>query len=156
MTKKYKHYKLTKMLTGILFLFTGLSKLFTMTPSGFAENMLVPVFGIGMGFALFLAWVVIVFEVLGGVALVSGCKFPKKFYTWLVWGLVVIMLVAVLFVHAPNKDFLNLLKDLIIASVLVSAVKGCCKKKYCTDGSCKGCKGGKCEGGKCCEDGTCK
>ena len=138
-------------LTGILFLFAGVSKLFMMTPSGFAENMVMPVFGVGMGLALLLSWLVIIFDVLGGIALLAGCKFPKMAFKWLVWGLVIIMIASVLFVHAKNADFMSMLKDLIIASILV----GVLPKKHCSEGMCKT-EEKKCDGGKCCEDGTCK
>ena len=143
---------------GILFVYAGLSKLFLMTSAGFAENMIMPIFGTSMGLALVFAWLLIIVEVLGGVALLMRCKFPKMAYKWLVWGLIIIMVVAMLFVHLAGQDFMSLLKDLVITTVLISMLPKCGTKK-CHSGTCNeggACEGKKCDGGKCCEDGTCK
>jgi uncharacterized membrane protein YphA (DoxX/SURF4 family) len=141
MIKKCKCKNLSGIVVGILFLFSGLMKLFVMTPTGFAENMLVPVLGVGAGLALLLSWLIVIVETLGGIALLLKCKVPSKIFKTLMIGLAIILVVAIIFVHLMGQDFMGALKDLVILSVIIPMVchcsKGChCSSKKCDKGVC--------------------
>ena len=76
---------------GLLFIFPGIMKL--MNP-----GMIIGMLG-GMGFPLpmVLGWLVIIAEVLGGIALLAGYK-----VNYVVWPLVVILVVATVAVYLPD------------------------------------------------------
>ena len=76
---------------GLLFIFPGIMKL--MNP-----GMIIGMLG-GMGFPLpmVLGWLVIIAEVLGGIALLAGYKVK-----YVVWPLVVILVVATVAVYLPD------------------------------------------------------
>ena len=130
---------------GALFAVTGILKLFIMGPTMFAEY-LQTMLGFGSGVAIVSAWVIGIVELAGGLALMAGEKFPaKKTKKLLVSILILIITVAIVFVDifGANFDIMNLMQNLLILAVLMSATGCCsdgpCKKKACgkcTDGTC--------------------
>jgi len=126
MTKKCGTKNFPAIVVGILFTVSGLMKLFMMTPEGFAQNMLVPVLGVSAGLALILSWLIIIVEVLGGIALLTKCKCSHGLYKVLVAGLIIILSMAIIFAHLMGQDYMSALKDLVIIAVLISSVSSCC------------------------------
>jgi len=92
---------------GILFLITGIGKF--MNPSG-VSGMLT---GIGFPFPMFWAWILIIFETLGGLALVLGYKVK-----WAVVPLIIIIIVAIVTVTRNNT--IQLGKDIAILGGLLA------------------------------------
>lgn len=81
---------------GVLFLAHAGLKIFVFTPAGAAQF-----FG-SLGLPPFLAYVTILAEVIGGVALIAG------FYTrWAALALIPILLGAIVTVHGPAGFFFN-------------------------------------------------
>ena len=142
--KKCKAFSLAlpRITTAILFLFAGLSKLFVMTPVVFATGMITPNFGFTGGFALVVAWLVILGEIVGGLSLLVGKMIPAKLYRTFIRVLMLILLGAIIFVHGRNGDVMGVLKNLVILSVLISL---CHTKPICP----MGLTGHKCDGDTC-------
>lgn len=74
-----------RIILGLLFLVAGLMKLFVIKPSG-VEGMLA---GFGFPAAVFFAWVLILVELLGGIALLANRKTKHASYL-----LIIVMVVA--------------------------------------------------------------
>lgn len=93
MDKKCSEYApaILRLALGLLFIVPGLSKLAN-------PGMIIGMLG-GMGFpaATLLGWIVILVEILGGVAVLVGWKLKQ-----VVWPLVVILAVALFAVHVPS------------------------------------------------------
>ncbi len=111
--KKYSEYgpSLLRLTIGMIFLFTGISKL--MNPAGITGML----GNLGFPGAAFWAWIVILSEMLGGLALLAGWKVK-----YAVWPLVVIMVVAVLMVSLQQDsiNWVNVFFHLITTSGLIS------------------------------------
>ncbi len=133
--KKCTNMPLPVMAVGLLFAVAGLLKLFIMTPAGFA-GMLEMALGFGSGLALFSAWLVAIFETLGGLAILFSKKLKcKKTYKALVSILILIMVVAIVSVDLLGESFdiIGLLKNLVVLAVLVKLAL-CCKMGRCGAG----------------------
>jgi len=76
---------------GLLFLAPGLMKL--MNP----DSIIGMLGGMGFPLAALFGWIVIISEVLGGLALILGYKVK-----WAVWPLVIVLLVATITVAIPG------------------------------------------------------
>lgn len=92
-----------------LFLFTGISKL--MNPSGIAGMLA----GLGFPASTALGWIVLLSEVVFGLALLVGWKTK-----YAVWPLIIILAVATIFVSVPSGNWVNVLFHLVGAAALLS------------------------------------
>jgi uncharacterized membrane protein YphA (DoxX/SURF4 family) len=106
-----------RLLLGLLMLIPGLLKLFVMG-SGVVTEMLL---GIGFPVAGFFAWILILSEIIFGIAILTKWKLE---YT--VWPPIVIMLVAGFTVAWGNWP--TFISHLVIASNYWMIGSGCCKK----------------------------
>ena len=86
--------------TGLLFLLPGIMKF--MDGAMFKEMMLQGALGLSGSFVEMAYWLVVIFEVLGGAAVILGQLVPEAIYKVSVLGLLVISLVALFGVHIPN------------------------------------------------------
>ena len=86
-TEMNNAYIVNRVLLGLLMLVPGLLKLFVSKPSG-VTGMLV---GLGFPAAGFFAWILIIFEILSGVAILANYKMR-----YAVWPPMIILLVAAL------------------------------------------------------------
>ncbi len=120
---------------GLLFLVAGIMKLFVMGPSGFAAG-LQTMLGLGSGLALVAAWVVTLVELIGGAAILLGCKFPcAKTYKVFVSLLIAVMVVVIVGVDLLGEfNPMDALKHLVILGVLVDI---CSRMKKCGANTCK-------------------
>lgn len=99
---------------GILFAVAGLIKLFVFKPAG-VEAMLS---GFGFPAAMFFAWVLILVELLGGLAILAKWKIKEAAYL-----LMVVMVIAAFTAYLPNfssniGSWTNFLLHLVAASNL--------------------------------------
>ncbi len=111
--KSAKYSVLTnRILLGILFLMSGIMKAFIIKPSGAAGFFA----QLGIPAPLFFVWVVMLSEIIFGVALLAKYKLDLA-----VLPLIVIMIVAALTAYAPWKSAQNIgifMMHLIIAADL--------------------------------------
>jgi putative oxidoreductase len=124
---------LIRLVAGAIFIFHGVQKLSNMegTIAFFAS----------LSIGAFLAWVVALVELLGGISLVLGI-FPKFFGTLLA----IIMVVAILKVKLA-MGFAKAEIDLMLLAVSLSVVfSGCGRYSICgwNHKDCNDCKGDKC------------
>jgi putative oxidoreductase len=96
-----------RVLIGLLFLVAGLVKLFQYKPSGVAGMLA----GLGFPAAMFFAWVLILAELLGGIAILANWK--VKYASYL---LIVVMIVAAFTSYWAN--WVQMLFHLVVASNL--------------------------------------
>ncbi len=101
-------YLLNRVLLGLIFLVAGLMKLFVMG-SGAVASMLD---GLGFPAAVFFAWVLIVFEIVCGAAIIFNWQMK---YT--VWPPIIILVVATFTAHWANWG--DMLIRLSLASSLL-------------------------------------
>lgn len=131
---------------GLLFLLPGIDK-FRMGAEGFS-GMLEMMLGMTGGMAVTAAWLVILFEILGGLALILGKMVPKNVYRVSVLGLLVISVVALLGVHLPTAMgewggmntvmlMFQLLATLGLVGLWYTKPMCPCGMTGCTDGQCK-------------------
>ncbi len=83
-----------RLIIGLLFLVVGISKL--MNPNGIIEML----GNLGFPAAGFFGWLVIVCEIVFGLAVLLGL-----WTKWTVWPLVIILLVALIVVYVPALNF---------------------------------------------------
>lgn len=87
---------LLRVALGLLFIIPGFSKL--MDPSGITGMLA----GVGFPAAALFAWIVLLSEIIFGIALVIGWRTQKT-----AWPLVIILIVATLFFGLPGIDMAN-------------------------------------------------
>ncbi|MBS3093057.1 DoxX family protein [Candidatus Pacearchaeota archaeon] len=92
-----------------LFLYTGINKL--MSPSGITGILQ----GLGFPAATALGWIVLLSEVIFGLALLTGWKVK-----YAVWPLIIILTMAILFVAMPSGDWINVLFHIVGIAALIS------------------------------------
>ncbi len=111
MMDDYKEYgpTLLRIVLAALFLYTGIGKL--MNPAG-PTGMLG---GLGFPAPVFFAWILLLSEILFGIAVLLGWQLK---YT--VWPLVIILVVATIFVALPMGNWVNTLFHLLGIAALVS------------------------------------
>ena len=150
MCKKTMISKLPYISLGLLFVFAGIMKLFIISPAAFAGmiEMYFGMIGLVGGVAVFVAWVIALAELLGGVCLLFWKFIPRMISKTLIIILALVMFGAIVFVHIRGGDLMSALKDLVLFTLLVSIVKthGCAMKtsekechgtdEKCTDESC--------------------
>jgi uncharacterized membrane protein YphA (DoxX/SURF4 family) len=106
-----------------------------MDPSAF-QAALGGMIGVTGTVALIVAWLVIVFEVLGSVFILAGPFIPKSIYKISLLGILVISIVALVEVHIPSGDMMKIIfqsfATLVVASLSMTKPI-CCLK----GGSCK-------------------
>jgi uncharacterized membrane protein YphA (DoxX/SURF4 family) len=127
---------LTRLAVGALFLIPGIGKF--MDPAMF-QGMLGTLFG-WTGLMLTIGfWVVVVFEILGGLFVIVGPFIPKVLYKVSLLGLFIITLVAFLSVTIPSGDMMGILFHVLGLAVILSLMmtKPMCPLKGCKIGSCK-------------------
>ncbi|MBT4538902.1 DoxX family protein [Candidatus Woesearchaeota archaeon] len=107
-TKKLKGYAPTVLRAGLglLFLLPGIDKLIGMLSGG---HMLAGMIGSG------LTWIVLLAEIIFGVALLVGWKVKLT-----VWPLVIIMAVAIFMMVIPNFNLPNFMFHILAIAGLVS------------------------------------
>jgi len=103
-----------RIITGFLFLLPGIMKL--MNPAGITGMLT----GLGFPAPSFLAWVLLLSEIIFGALLIVGWK---TIYT--IWPLVIVLLVAILTVALPAAlenpmGWINVLFHLVSIGALVS------------------------------------
>lgn len=96
-----------RILIAAMFIVAGSMKLFVQKPSGVAGFL----DGMGFPIAIFFAWVLILSETLGGLALLAN-----KFVKWATIPLMIIMIVAAFTANLKNP--VSLLMHLVVASNL--------------------------------------
>ncbi len=102
-------HAILRVFLGLLFLVPGLNKLMAMLTSGTH-----PVMGL-LNNSLVLVWLLIIVEVVCGLALILGYKTK-----WVVWPLSVVLLVALFMVALNPLDMISLLFHLTGIAGLVS------------------------------------
>ncbi|MEM3113288.1 MAG: DoxX family protein [Candidatus Pacearchaeota archaeon] len=113
MNKEYAKFgpTLIRVFLGLLMLIPGISKLMnTEMPIGMLTNL-------GFPAPIFLAWVLLLSEIIFGVSVIIGWKVK---YT--IWPLVIVLTVATIFVVIPNMNGnpVNLLFHLSAIAGLIS------------------------------------
>lgn len=110
-----------RVLLGLLFLIPGISKL--MNP-----DMIIGMLG-GLGFpgAAFFGWVLILSEIVFGIALVVGYKVK-----YAVWPLIIILVVAILTVHIKDVENPMMMIDILFR---LGAIAGLNLLRYTGNGS---------------------
>jgi uncharacterized membrane protein YphA (DoxX/SURF4 family) len=151
MCKKTMVSKLPYISLGLLFVFAGIMKLFIISPAAFAGmiEMYFGMIGLVGGVAVFVAWLIAIAELLGGVCLLFWKFVPRMISKTLIIILALVMFGAIVFVHVRGGDLMSALKDLVLFTLLVSVLKthccgmtkaekeSCCTDETCTDESCK-------------------
>ena len=118
-----KDYSITfmRVLLGLLFLIPGISKL--MNP-----DMIIGMLG-GLGFpsAALFGWILILSEIVFGIALVIGFKVK-----YAVWPLIIILAVAILTVHIKDVENPMMMIDILFR---LGAIAGLNLLRYTGNGS---------------------
>ncbi len=91
---------------GLLFFVPGVMKF---THPAMFEAMLEDIFGVTGGFLILLYWLVVVFEIAGGLLIVLGKLFPKILYKIAILGLLVISVTALFLVQIPTVETFSIL-----------------------------------------------
>lgn len=102
---------LIRITLAVLFLYTGITKL--MNPSGISGMLT----NLGFPAPIILGWIVLLSEIIFGLALLVGWKVK-----YAVWPLIIILLVAVFKVVLPNTNgnYVNLLFHILGVAALSS------------------------------------
>ncbi len=125
---------LTRLAVGALFLIPGIGKF--MDPAMF-QGMLGLLFG-WTGLMLTIGfWVVVIFEILGGLFVITGPFIPAWLYKLSLFGLFMIMLMAFVFVMIPGGDMMGALFHVLALVVLLGL--------FVTNPLCPFCPGGVCK-----------
>ncbi|MFA6073320.1 MAG: DoxX family protein [Candidatus Woesearchaeota archaeon] len=115
---------------GLLFLITGLIKIFSL----FGPSNQMPTYfaALGIPAPLFVAWLVAIIEVLGGVSLILGLctKWPSI-------ALGIILLVATILTTLNPLKWINFAQHLVFITALIAVMYG---NKYFAIKTCCGCK----------------
>ena len=107
MEMKYLHHA-NRILLGLLFLVPGLMKLFVMGPSAVVGML----DGLGFPIAGFLAWVLIVVEIVCGAMIIFNYQLK-----YAVWGPSIILLVAAFTTHLG--DWIRIIMHLALITNLI-------------------------------------
>ena len=127
---------LVRLGTGLLFLLPGVMKF--MDGAMFKEMMLQGTLGLSGSMVEVAYWLVVIFEVLGGVAILLGSFIPGAIYKVSVVGLTIVSLVALLAVHIPNGFAgMGLVTVLFQLLATLSLVALYVTKPVCPFGTCK-------------------
>ena len=125
---------LTRLGIGALFLVPGIMKF--MDPAIF-QGMLGSLFG-WTGLMLTIGfWVVVAFEILGGLFVITGPFIPKGLYKVSLFGLFVITLVAFLSVILPLGDMMGILFHMLAMLVVVGLFVTSPLCPFCSGGVCR-------------------
>jgi len=125
---------LTRLAVGALFLIPGIGKF--MDPAMF-QGMLGTLFG-WTGLMLTIGfWVVVAFEILGGLFVIVGPFIPKTLYKVSLLGLFIITFVAFLSVTIPSGDMMGLLFHVLALVVLFGLFVTNPLCPFCSGGVCK-------------------
>jgi uncharacterized membrane protein YphA (DoxX/SURF4 family) len=109
---------INRLLLGLVMIIPGLLKLFQFTPAGVAKML----GGFGFPMPLFWAWLLILSEIIFGIAILIGFKLK-----WTIIPPVIILLVAAFTAH--KGDWSRLLIHLVLVSnYFVLGWSSCCKK----------------------------
>lgn len=88
---------------GLFFTLFGAMKLFMMGPDAIV-TMMSNLFGVTGAIALVMAWVVIITELAGGIAVLLGKLVPKSIYRLSLLGFAVITVVGFIAAHTGQAD----------------------------------------------------
>ncbi len=118
---------------GGLFLVPGIMKL--MDPAIF-QGMLGVLFGWTGLLLTIVFWVVVAFEILGGLFVLIGPLVPKWLYKLSLLGLLIISIVALIFVNIASGDLMGILFQsfatlMIVALMITQPLCPFCPKKGC-------------------------
>ena len=108
---------------GILFIYTGIAKLFFSTPSGVSQFL----GGLGFPLPILFAWILILAELLGGIALVIG--FKAKWASALLGIVIIVAILTVQIKALAGQNAIQFFKDLTILTSLIAVYilgPGCC------------------------------
>ncbi len=113
---------MVRMGVGIFFLGFGLIKLFVSGPEG-VTGMMAGLFGVSGAIAQLLAWIVIITELGGGLAVILGKLVPRIIYQLAIWGFVTINIVGFMSANwlknESGFDIMQFLWHLMLLMVLV-------------------------------------
>ena len=108
---------------GILFIYTGITKLFFSTPSGVSQFL----GSLGFPLPILFAWILILAELLGGIALVIG--FKAKWASALLGIVIIVAILTVQIKALAGQNAIQFFKDLTILTSLIAVYilgPGCC------------------------------
>jgi len=108
---------LIRMGVGILFIVPGIMKL--LNPEMFM-GMLNVLYGWTGSILVIMAWVVVLFEVVGGLCILLGKLVPRAIYKLSLLGIFVISLVALLSVHVPSGDITGMLFQVFATLAIIA------------------------------------
>lgn len=109
---------LVRMGVALLFIIPGIMKF--LDPDLFM-GMLNLLFGWTGIMLVVMAWLVVIFEVVGGLAILLGKLIPRIVYKVSVLGIFIISLTALLSVHVPSGDVMGMVFQLF-ATLAVAAL----------------------------------
>ncbi len=102
---------------GLLFFVSGIMKLMNLE---MFMGMLNVLFGWTGNMLVVMAWVVVLFEVIGGLCILLGKLVPRALYKISLLGIFVISLVALLSVQVPSGDVTGILFQVFATFAIVA------------------------------------